>query len=99
MAETIVGIIRDECALDPGIKLPNDILIGAKKVCGILTEKTKDALIIGVGLNLNIKKFPADLNAASLALECGRTFDGKYFFNKIIEGFRIAYSKFLFNKV
>ncbi|HIH71231.1 MAG TPA: biotin--[acetyl-CoA-carboxylase] ligase, partial [Methanothermobacter thermautotrophicus] len=34
----VARTLRDECGLDVGIKWPNDILIGDKKVCGILTE-------------------------------------------------------------
>jgi len=52
---------------NPHIKPPNDILIGGKKVCGILTEKTADGLIIGIGLNININEFPAGLDAGSIS--------------------------------
>jgi len=71
--------------LTPQIKWPNDILIGKKKICGILIENTLStcrdsatlsASIIGVGLNLNQKEFPKELaRATSAALETGRTFD------------------------
>ncbi len=41
-----------------GIKWPNDVLIGRKKVCGILTELSAEAeriawVILGIGLNVN----------------------------------------------
>jgi BirA family biotin operon repressor/biotin-[acetyl-CoA-carboxylase] ligase len=34
------------------IKWPNDILIGPAKLCGILLERTEDAVVIGIGVNL-----------------------------------------------
>ena len=60
------------------IKWPNDILIGDKKVCGILLEgQVPDYLVIGVGLNINQKEFPDDLRrpATSLSLETKQPFD------------------------
>ena len=60
------------------IKWPNDILIGDKKVCGILLEgQVPDYLVIGVGLNVNQKEFPDDLRrpATSLFLEAKQPFD------------------------
>ncbi len=48
------------------IKWPNDILIDGKKVAGLLTEtmfagNALDRLLIGIGLNVNQQKFPAEL--------------------------------------
>jgi BirA family biotin operon repressor/biotin-[acetyl-CoA-carboxylase] ligase len=45
--------------LSPGIKWPNDVLIGGKKVCGILTEsdirKGETARVIaGIGINMEL---------------------------------------------
>jgi len=34
------------------LKWPNDVLIGAAKLCGILLERTGDAVIVGIGVNL-----------------------------------------------
>jgi BirA family biotin operon repressor/biotin-[acetyl-CoA-carboxylase] ligase len=44
--------------LEPKLKWPNDVLIGTRKVCGILVEtKTRDSrfqkVVIGIGLNVN----------------------------------------------
>ena len=61
-----------------GIKWPNDVLIGDKKVCGILLEgQVPDYLVVGVGLNVNQKQFPDDLRrpATSLSLEAKQQFD------------------------
>ena len=35
------------------IKWPNDVLVENKKCCGILLEKHKNNLIIGIGININ----------------------------------------------
>ena len=60
------------------LKWPNDALLGGKKFCGILTEMNAEAtrvrhLVVGVGINVNQAKFPAELRdiATSLRLETG----------------------------
>jgi BirA family biotin operon repressor/biotin-[acetyl-CoA-carboxylase] ligase len=69
--------------LDAGIgadlKWPNDVLIGGKKICGILAEMNAEAtrvryIVIGIGLNVNYAGFPAELRdqATSLRLITGR---------------------------
>jgi BirA family biotin operon repressor/biotin-[acetyl-CoA-carboxylase] ligase len=56
-----------------GIKWPNDVWIGRRKVAGILVEAGKDFAIIGIGLNVNSTAFPAEVAdiATSLRLETG----------------------------
>ncbi len=55
------------------LKWPNDIMIGNKKVCGILTFTSQNATCIGVGINCNIRRFPDDLSeiATSVYIETG----------------------------
>lgn len=62
------------------IKWPNDIVIGPKKVCGILTEMSAEMervefIVVGIGINVNNAQFPAELRekGTSLFLECGKT--------------------------
>ena len=54
--------------LKPEIKWVNDIYIENKKVCGILCEATENGVIIGIGINLNTKVFPNDLENIAGAL-------------------------------
>jgi BirA family transcriptional regulator, biotin operon repressor / biotin---[acetyl-CoA-carboxylase] ligase len=76
--------IQSETGLKPEIKWPNDILIGGKKVAGILTElsaeldRVKHVILgIGVDVNLNVNEFPPELRkpATSLKIEAGKTID------------------------
>jgi BirA family biotin operon repressor/biotin-[acetyl-CoA-carboxylase] ligase len=58
----------------PDLKWPNDVLIGGKKVCGILTEMNAEItrvryVVVGIGLNVNQSSFPADLQALAISLQ------------------------------
>ncbi len=68
--------LRAHTGIDAGVKWPNDVLVGERKVAGILVERvetpTGPAAVVGVGLNVSTT--PAELpipNATSLAMETG----------------------------
>jgi BirA family transcriptional regulator, biotin operon repressor / biotin---[acetyl-CoA-carboxylase] ligase len=71
--------IEHASGLSAAIKWPNDILIGGRKVCGILIE-TRNAtdgagyVVAGIGVNVNTRCFPPELVgcATSIALELGK---------------------------
>jgi BirA family biotin operon repressor/biotin-[acetyl-CoA-carboxylase] ligase len=80
-ATALVRAIRQATGLTPEIKWPNDVLLGGKKVAGVLTELSAELdhvkyviLGIGVDVNLNASEFPPDLRrlATSLKIETGR---------------------------
>lgn len=58
----------------PKLKWPNDVLLGGKKVCGILVEAGEDFAVIGIGINVLVREFPEELreSATSLWLTDGR---------------------------
>ena len=45
--------IEDVAGLSPLVKWPNDLLLGERKVAGILLEASGDAAIAGIGINVN----------------------------------------------
>ena len=64
--------------IDPDLRWPNDVLLNAKKFCGILIELTAETTrvrhaVIGIGINVNQSAFPEELKhqATSLRLETG----------------------------
>ena len=86
--------------IEAQIKWPNDILVGGKKIAGILIENQLQGTriscsIIGIGLNLN-QTFFEDLNATSLQLETEQTVQPRTFLNLLAhemnEQFQLIYS-------
>lgn len=70
-AVAVYDLLKEGYRLDPDIKWPNDILVGGKKICGILAEAVETpagvAVILGIGINLQT---PVDQkNATSLTAE------------------------------
>jgi len=61
------------------LQWPNDLVIGGRKVGGILTEIIGGVPIVGVGINLNQSSFPEEIadRAASLRMATGNIFDAK----------------------
>ncbi|MGL4855124.1 MAG: biotin--[acetyl-CoA-carboxylase] ligase [Lentisphaeria bacterium] len=61
--------------LNLGIKWPNDLYIGNKKVAGILCEMQTDMtaikhIVIGIGLNVNNTDFPPELDSIATSIKC-----------------------------
>ncbi len=73
----VADAVRDRCGLATELKWPNDVLVGGRKVCGLLAEATGDgAVVLGIGLNVTTRReeLPHD-GASSLALEGASTTD------------------------
>lgn len=94
--------IRETTGIPSGIKWPNDIIINGKKVCGILTEMSLQMdeinyIVVGIGINVNIEKFPQELEdkATSLQLENGKKMKRAPLVAKVLECFEKYYDIFL----
>ena len=67
--------LKESCALETDIKWPNDILAATdgRKLCGILAEtvetKAGRACILGIGINLSARAYPAELQAHATSIE------------------------------
>ena len=73
--EAIADVIRIEFALEPTIKLPNDVQLYGRKVAGVLVEmraqeKAPHLAIVGVGINVNqsLQDFPPELQSRAISL-------------------------------
>jgi BirA family biotin operon repressor/biotin-[acetyl-CoA-carboxylase] ligase len=78
-AEACAEAIRAVTGLQPALKHPNDVLIGGRKVAGILGEAGEDRVVLGVGINANVSagELPIDVRipATSLMIETGAPVD------------------------
>src|SRR4029077_7013684 len=69
--------IQAQTGLTVDLKWPNDLLIGGKKVGGILTEMHAEPgqvrfVIVGICLNVNQEKFPGELGSAAASARIER---------------------------
>lgn len=82
-AVAVAEAIEKISGVDCKIKWVNDIYVGSKKLCGILTEAAVnveqgglDYAVVGIGLNMHNSSFPKHLSdiATSLYMETGEKF-------------------------
>lgn len=77
----VTNAVRLLSSLDAHVKWPNDVLVGNRKLSGILVESGRQGdrpwAIVGIGVNVNQVRFEGAYRLAptSMALEAGRTFD------------------------
>jgi BirA family biotin operon repressor/biotin-[acetyl-CoA-carboxylase] ligase len=78
-AEAVIDAIAAVTALQPELKEPNDVLVGGRKVAGVLGEASDGRVVLGIGINANLRaeQLPADvrLPASSLLIETGGPVD------------------------
>jgi BirA family transcriptional regulator, biotin operon repressor / biotin---[acetyl-CoA-carboxylase] ligase len=71
----VAEAILEVTGIEPAIRFPNDILIGGRKVAGILAESSEGRVVLGIGVNVNqtLEQLPAGARTepTSLRLELG----------------------------
>lgn len=101
----LAGLAMSDTLLDYGIenqiKWPNDVMVQDKKVLGILLEsiyqEKREALIIGIGVNVSQKAFPDELKekAISLLQATGKEYDKTVLLQCFLHHFDCCYGMFL----
>lgn len=76
-AVAVAEAVREVTGLAAGIKWPNDLQLGGRKFCGILTELEAEMervafVVVGIGINVNHVPDAFRPGATSLAEEMGR---------------------------
>lgn len=103
-AVALVKVLRSKFGLRASIKWPNDVLIGSRKVAGILTEMQSDQdysrfVVIGIGINVNYStdelgqsfRYPA----TSIAIEIGNTVKRQHVLLGFLNQLEKEYEEFL----
>lgn len=89
---SLKGAIKKVTGIASRMKLPNDILINGKKVAGILLEKRDLFLILGMGINTNIREEQlAELSGTSLSYITGKRINNKKLLSAFLQDFEESY--------
>ena len=95
----VAEAIADVTGIDPAIKFPNDVLVGGKKVAGILAESSEGRVVLGVGVNANqtAEELPVDAQTppTSLRIELGEPVDRAELLAAILLLLESAYDRWL----
>jgi BirA family biotin operon repressor/biotin-[acetyl-CoA-carboxylase] ligase len=91
---TLARVIREMFQIEAMVKWPNDLLVGEKKICGMLSELEAEAdqvffINIGMGINVNNDPSGAEPAATSLKKITGRKISKKDLLARFLEAFSI----------
>jgi BirA family biotin operon repressor/biotin-[acetyl-CoA-carboxylase] ligase len=80
--------VRAVAAVDATLKWPNDVLVGERKLGGILAERTGSAVVVGIGINVwqTRSDLPPDAAATSLALAAEAGVAGRGLRERLLAG-------------
>jgi BirA family biotin operon repressor/biotin-[acetyl-CoA-carboxylase] ligase len=101
-AVALVETVQSFIPQSPSIKWPNDILVGSKKLAGILTEAACDSeqihyVILGMGVNLNyrIDAMPEEIRARATSITelTGRWLERESFLRRLIHDLDRCYGE------
>ena len=65
----VAEAVAAETGLVPAVKHPNDVLIGGRKVAGILAEAVDGRVVLGIGVNVSQTEAQLPAGATSLAMQ------------------------------
>jgi len=99
---SVFEAVQQVTGLRPDLRWPNDVLLGEKKFCGILTEMNSEAtrvryVVAGIGINVNHPSFAGELApiATSLRIESGREWSRVELTAALLKSLDNAYRKFI----
>jgi BirA family biotin operon repressor/biotin-[acetyl-CoA-carboxylase] ligase len=73
-AVAMAEAVETTSGVAPSLKWPNDLLVDDRKLAGILAEAAGDAVVVGIGVNVEWREVPEELSgiATAINLERGR---------------------------
>lgn len=97
-AVAVTEAIEEATGVKAGIKWPNDLLVGSKKLAGILTELRAEMdqvkfVVIGIGINANALVKELVPEATSLKIESGMTINRVALLQEMLRSLEKWYGK------
>ena len=88
----VADAVEAAAGLAVRLKWPNDLVVGGRKIAGILLESrvsTEALVVVGVGVNLGQHRFPHELSssATSVELETGQTVERDVMLQAVLAAF------------
>lgn len=68
VVRAVRGLLPAEVARTILLKWPNDVLVGGRKVAGILCERDGERVIVGIGVNVKQREFPQEIAKRAISL-------------------------------
>jgi BirA family biotin operon repressor/biotin-[acetyl-CoA-carboxylase] ligase len=91
----VAEAIAEVTGVEPVIEFPNDVLVGGRKVAGILAESSEGRVILGIGVNVNQteEELPAGARKepTSLRVDLGEPIDRAQLLAEILVRLERAY--------
>jgi BirA family biotin operon repressor/biotin-[acetyl-CoA-carboxylase] ligase len=98
-ARACAAAIASVTGLEPKLKFPNDVLLGERKVAGVLAEAREDRVVLGIGVNVNVTEaqLPQEVDrpATSLLVETGRELDRAELLAELLERLERGYDEWV----
>jgi BirA family biotin operon repressor/biotin-[acetyl-CoA-carboxylase] ligase len=95
----VARAIEAVTGLEPTLKFPNDVLVGGRKVAGILAEASEGRVVLGFGVNVNqlTGELPAETATAptSLRIETGAPVERAELLAEILAQLEIGYDRWV----
>lgn len=94
----VANVLKGLYGIDAHVRWPNDVLIGDRKVAGILTELVDSVIVLGIGINANIDldALPAEVRktATTLKAELKRAVSRTALLDRLFSELEDAYNRF-----
>jgi BirA family biotin operon repressor/biotin-[acetyl-CoA-carboxylase] ligase len=98
-ARACAGAIAAVSGLEPKLKFPNDVLLGERKVAGVLAEAREGRVVLGIGVNVNVTEaqLPQEVDrpATSLLAATGREIDRAELLAELLERLERGYDEWV----
>jgi BirA family biotin operon repressor/biotin-[acetyl-CoA-carboxylase] ligase len=98
-ARACAAAIEAATGLETTLKDPNDVLVGGRKVAGVLGESSEGRVVLGIGINANLAEdeLPREtrLPATSLQVELGAPVDRVELLVTLLERLEYEYDAWL----
>jgi BirA family biotin operon repressor/biotin-[acetyl-CoA-carboxylase] ligase len=96
VALALAQAVDDVAGVTPELKWPNDLVVGDRKLAGLLAEREGDAVVVGAGCNVEWKSFPPELTETATAcnLEAGHSVDRDALLDRFLDHLAAALDAF-----